>query len=116
MLGGGLVKNFGPALRHVRKQSSSRTPNLPGNVDPRLVGKAHAGRERRHFAVDQVNRLVHLHADAVAGPVRSARQLVARPVPPALVDSPDGVIDAAGGRADLGRCDRDLLTLVDLVP
>ena len=52
---------------------------------PGLVGKAHAGRQRRRFAMDEIDRLVHFHADAVAGAVRQAGQLVARAVAPAFV-------------------------------
>ena len=94
MLGGGWVKNFGPACRHVPAVLDPH-PELAGNVEPRLVGEAHAGRERRGFAVDQIDRLVHLHADAVAGAVRSAGQPVAGTVPPAFIGAADGVIDAA---------------------
>ena len=98
------------------QQSSIRTPNLPGNVDARLVGKAHARRQRRRLAVDEIDRLVDLHADAVAGAVRQAGQLVARAVAPAFVGAADRVIDAARGHADLGGCDRDLLAAMHLVP
>jgi len=40
-----------------------------GNVDAGLVGEAHAGREVRHFAVDEVDGLVHVEPDTVAGPM-----------------------------------------------
>ena len=38
-----------------------------GQVNARLVREAHAGRERRLFAVNEIDGLVTLHADAVPG-------------------------------------------------
>ena len=64
-----LGEEFRPALGHV-PAILDPDPELAGDVDARLVGEAHAGRERRRFAVDQIDRLMHLHADAVAGAVR----------------------------------------------
>ena len=103
-----LVKNFGPAFGHVPAVLEPDA-ELAGNVDPRLVGEAHAGRERRHVAMDQIGGLVPVHADAVAGAVRKARQLVAGPVAPAFVGGAHRVVDAAGRQPELRRADRDLL-------
>ena len=89
---------------------------LARNVDARLVRKAHARRQRRHLAVDEVDRLMAFHADAVAGAVRGAGQLVARAIAPAFVGAANGIVDAAGGRADLGGGHGDLLPAPHLVP
>src|SRR3954462_7440197 len=59
---------------------------------------------------------MHLHADAVAGAVGQPREPISRPEAPAFVDPPHSVIVAARRNARLGRGDRDLLSLVDLVP
>ena len=99
------------------QQSSSRTPNLPGNVDARLVGKAHAGRQRRRLAVDQIDRLVAFHADAVAGAVRQAREAGSPGRSPSFRKRARTASSTApAGSADLRGCDRDLLAAVDLVP
>src|SRR3954463_5092019 len=55
------------------------------------------------------------HANAVAGAVRRARQLVARTVSPAFVGAANGIVDASGGRTDLRGSHGDLLPSVDLV-
>src|SRR5436190_8621452 len=91
-------------------------PELPGKVDSRLVGKAHAGGERRGLAVDEVDRLVPVHADSVAGSVRGAGEPVARPVAPAFILGAHRIVDASGEPADPRRAHRDLLPLADLVP
>ena len=56
---GGCGEEFRPARRHVAAILEP-DPELAGNIDARLVGKAHAGRERRHFAVNQIDRLMDL--------------------------------------------------------
>ena len=77
------MKNFGPASV-MWKQSSEPDAELAGDVDARLVGEAHAGRQRCRLAMDQVDRLMHLHADAMAGAMRGARQLVSRASSPSF--------------------------------
>src|SRR5207302_9723644 len=86
---------------------------LAGNVEPGLVGKAHSGGKRRGLAVDQIDRLVDLHTDAVAGAVRQAGKLVSGSIAPALVGAADRVVDAPRGNADLGGGDRNLLAAMD---
>ena len=110
-----LGEEFRPRLGHVPAVLEPDA-ELARDVDPRLVGEAHAGRERRRLAVDEIDRLVHLHADAVAGAVRQARELVARSIAPAFVGGAHGVVDRAGRNPDLRRLDRDLLAATDLVP
>src|SRR5262245_47138491 len=41
-----------------------------GNVNARLVREAHAGRQRRGFSVDEVDRFVAVEADTVSGSMR----------------------------------------------
>ena len=110
-----LGEEFRPALGHVPAVLEPDA-ELARNVDPRLVGKAHAGRQRRRLAVDEIDRLVDFHADAVAGPVRQAGKPVARAVAPAFVDARAPRHRRSRGHADLGGCDRDLLASMDLVP
>ena len=42
---------------------------LAGNVESGLVRKAHARSQWRRFSMDKVDRLVDLHADAMASAV-----------------------------------------------
>ena len=72
-----MLKYFGPRGGHVEAILQPHA-ELAGNVDAGLVGEAHAGRQRRRLAVDQIDRLMHLHADAVAGAVRRAREACSR--------------------------------------
>src|SRR6476659_3351843 len=58
---------------------------LAGDRDHRLVAEAHPGRERRRVALGEVRPLVPVEADAVAGAVGEARQLVVRSIPVALL-------------------------------
>src|SRR5262245_56839619 len=59
---------------------------------------------------------MHVEADAVARAMRSAGQLVARAVTPLHVLRADRIIDLARGHADARGFDRDLLTVVHLLP
>src|SRR6185369_2838423 len=102
-----LGEEFGAALGHVPAILEPH-PEFARNVEAGLVGKAHSGREWRGLAVDQIDRLVNLHADAVPGAVRQAGQTVAGPESPAFIDLADGVIDGTCGHADLGGFDRNL--------
>src|SRR4051794_36828947 len=104
-----------PGLGHVEAILETDS-ELAGNVDARLVGEAHARRQRRRLAVDEIDRLVAVEADAVAGAVRRARQFVARAVAPRLVLAAHSIVDASGGRADPSRFEGDLLAAMDLVP
>src|SRR5690606_3241920 len=81
-----------------------------------FVGEAPAGGQRRLRAAHEVDRLVAVQADAVPGAVRQARQLVVRTVAEARVIAADGVIDRAGGHADLRRLEGDLLAAKHLLP
>src|SRR5436853_4730195 len=87
-----------------------------GDVQARLVGEAHADAERHRLAMDEVDRLVAVETDAVAGAVREAGEAIARPIAPALVLGAHRIVDAARRAAELGGADRDLLALMDLVP
>src|SRR5690606_4505323 len=89
---------------------------LAGQVDAGLVRKAHAGGERRGFAVDEIDRLVPFHADAVAGAVRGAGQRIAGAVTPAFVLGAHRIVDAAGRAADLRGGEVVPLALMDLAP
>lgn len=68
-------------------------PEAVGHDDHRLVGEAHARRERRGVAAHQIRRLVDRQADAVAGAVRQA----GKPV----IGAESRLLDhGAGGRVD----------------
>ena len=84
MLGGGWVKNFGPPRSHVPAILEPHA-ELAWNIEAGLVGKAHAGRERRRLAVNEIDRLMNFHADAVAGSMRQAGQPVTGPESPAFI-------------------------------
>ena len=66
--------------------------------------------------MDEVHRLVALHADAVTGAVRCPRQLVARPIAPAFVGPSNRVVDMARRHADLSRGESDVLAPAHLRP
>src|SRR5206468_10351823 len=82
-------------------------PELSGNIDPWLVGKAHARRQRRHVTVNEVGRFVSFHADAVTGAMGQPGKLVPATVAPTHVSGTNGVIPATRRRPDLRGLDRD---------
>src|SRR3546814_14138855 len=49
---------------------------LAGDIDARFIREAHARGELRRLPANEVDRLVPVEADAVAGAVRSPRDLV----------------------------------------
>src|SRR5437868_10219495 len=106
--GGRFGEPAGARLGHVEAVFEADS-ELAGDVDSGLVGEAHAGGELGRLAVDEVDRLVPLHADAVAGAVGGAGELVARAVAPGLVLAADRVVDRACGRADAGGGEGDVL-------
>src|SRR5205807_3601988 len=87
-----------------------------GDIEPRLVGEAHAGLERRAVASHEVGRLVHVHPDAVAGSMREPRQAVVLAPALVLVEGADGLVDRPDRRADLRRLQRELLSALHRVP
>src|SRR5438270_1663159 len=89
---------------------------LAGDIEPRLVGEAHAGLERRAVASHEVGRLVHVHPDAVAGAMREPRQAVVLAPALLLVEGADGLVDRTDRRADLRRLQRELLSALHRVP
>src|SRR6202453_1849082 len=113
-------------LREAGEQFRARVGHVPailqayaelaGNVDPGLVGEAHARLERRRVAMHEIGRLVTVETDAMAGTMRQAGELVAWSPALALVVLAHGVVQHAGGNADLRGLEGDLLPAPHGVP
>src|SRR3954471_2460922 len=91
----------GPALGHVEAIFEADS-ELAGQIETGLVGEAHARAERHRLATDEVDRLVAVEADAVAGAVRKAGQRVAGAVAPAFILGAHRIVDASRRAAELG--------------
>src|SRR3546814_268350 len=87
-----------------------------GDVDAGFVREAHAGGEPRRLSAHQVDRLVPVKPDAVAGAVRGAGKLVAGAIAEPFVIGAHRVVDLPRGGADLRRLESDELTLPHLFP
>jgi hypothetical protein len=74
------------------------------------------GREARRLTPDEIYRLVAFEADAMAGPVRQARQLVIGAIAERAVIFPYGIVDASSGHAGLRCFECDLLALAHVRP
>src|SRR5579862_9732979 len=72
---------------------------LSWDVQSRLIGKTHAGRQGSFVVAHQIRRFMTVHADPVAGAVRQARQAVVFAPALLLVERPYRTVDAAGWRA-----------------
>ena len=83
-----------------------------GHDDHRLVGEAHAGRERSSVAPDEVGGLMDRKTDAVAGPVRQAGKPVVRPKPRPLEHRPRGGVDVLARHPGPRRVEGRLLRLL----
>src|SRR3546814_1298488 len=70
-------------------------PELAGDIDAGFVRKAHAGRELCRFAAHEVDRLVPVEPDPVAGAMRGAGQLVARAPAEAFIIGAHRIVDLA---------------------
>ena len=66
--------------------------------------------------MDQIDRLVPVEADAMAGTVRQAGQPVVGAIAEAGVEAAYGVVDGTRRHPDLRGGERDLLTLRDPIP
>jgi len=66
--------------------------------------------------MDEVDRLVPIKTDAVAGAVRQTGKMVARAKTLFLIKSADGVINLAGGHAHTCGSEGDLLAFVQRFP
>src|SRR5258705_4602252 len=110
-----LSEEFRAALGHV-PAILEPDPEFAWDIKPGLVGEAHPWRQRCRFVVDEIDRFVHLHADAVTGAMRQSGQSIAWPEAPAFVDLADCVMDSSRGQSDFGWLNRNLLAAMDLVP
>src|SRR5581483_3159901 len=62
-----------------------------GNVETGLVGETHASLKRCRIAMHQIAGLMAIHADAMSGAVRQARQVVSGPPPFAYIEAADRI-------------------------
>src|SRR6185369_1374889 len=78
--------------------------------------KTHAPREQRLFALHEIDGLVAIEADAMAGAMREAGKFVARAVAPLHVLRTHGVVDTSRRNVNSRGLDRDLLAVAHLLP
>src|SRR5579862_289888 len=86
------------------------------NVESGFVREAHPGFQRSLVAAHQIGRLVHVHADAMAGAMRQPWQEVILAPAETLVIGTHGFVDAAYRNADLCPLERYFLAALDSVP
>src|SRR5581483_12039651 len=101
-----LVDRFGERGEELRPAGShvpailQADAELTGNVDPRLVGEAHARGQRCRVVAHEEGRLMAIHADAVSGPVRKPWQAVILAPAALLVEVPYRLVDRADRLAE----------------
>src|SRR5688572_15997638 len=103
------------AFRHVPAVLHAHA-ELTGDVDPGLVGEAHAGLKQCAVCAHEVGRLVAVHTDAMTGAVGGTGQSIVRGPAKALVILAHRNVDVADRDAGLRGLKTDLLPALDGIP
>src|SRR5262249_10307709 len=74
---------------------------LPGDVNARRIEEAHSRLKQSGVVAHEIRRLVNVHADAVAGPMRQPRETVVAAPALLLIEGTYGFVDGARCNAGL---------------